>query len=460
MEVQQFDAIVIGFGKAGKTLAGDLANKGQRVAMIEQSSGMYGGTCINIACIPSKKLVLEANKVKGRGLKNYKVKAKAYRQAIEKKRHLVKTLRDKNYHKLADDQHVTIFNGVGSFISDSMISVKNDEGEVKLTGDKIFINTGAIPKLPSIPGLENSKYAYDSTSMMEVQTLPRRLIIIGAGYIGLEFASMYANFGSKVIVLDPSPHFMAHEDEDIALSIRKVLEEKGVDFHLGANIEQIEDKDRGAVIHYSDKNGDHELMTEAVLVATGRTPNTEHLNLENTSIQKDEKGAVMVDEHLRTAAPNVYAVGDVKGGKQFTYISLDDYRIVMDDLQGGNKNKTIAEQAMVPYSVFIDPPFSRVGLSEEEAKEKGYSIKVATLQADNIPRAALDEEQEGILKAIVDERSGRILGCALFCAESPELINLLHLAMQTEQPYTVLKDQIFTHPTMSEALNDLFTMIH
>ena len=295
---------------------------------------------------------------------------------------------------------------------------------------------------------------------MELDKLPKELVIVGGGYIGLEFASTYSAFGSKVTVLEGYSRLMPREDSDVAEEVKTVLEKKGIEFKLSSKVESFKNNGDKVLISYYDEENKKSNVIEgdAVLLATGRKPNTEGLNLEATGVELTERGAVKVNSKLRTNVENIWAIGDVKGGLQFTYISLDDFRIIKDDLFGDGK-RSLKDRENVPYSVFIDPVFSRVGLSEEEAIKAGYETKVAKLQAAGIPRARVIDEINGFMKAVVDAKTNKILGCTLFCAESSEIINIVYMAIKTGQDYTYLRDNIFTHPTMSEALNDLFNLI-
>ena len=291
---------------------------------------------------------------------------------------------------------------------------------------------------------------------MELDVLPKRLAIIGGGYIGLEYASMYTDFGAEVTVYQIEDKLIPREDRDIAEAIQKAFEDKGVRFEMNVQTEEIENAGNEAVVHYKKGGTAMTAGADAVLIATGRKPNTDSLNLEAAGVEKTPRGAVKVDEKLRTSAPNIWAMGDVAGGLQFTYVSLDDFRIVKDQLAGSGKRAS--SDRTVPYSVFIDPPFSRVGLNEEEAAAQGYNVKIAKLPAAAIPKAQVLRKPVGLLKAVIDAETNKILGTMLFCEESYEMINIVKLAMDAGLDYTVLRDQIFTHPTMSEALNDLFAV--
>ena len=436
--------IIIGFGKGGKTLAKFLAQKGEEVLVIEKSNKMYGGTCINIACLPSKRLIIEA------------ANGVSYVDAVNGKNEMSAQLREKNYHMLADEKTVTVLDGEAHFIADHEIEVKLSNGKkVQYKGDRIFINTGAVPVMLPIPGLKESKYILDSTQAMDEKKMPKNLTIIGAGYIGLEFASMFAKYGSKVTVLDHNKEFLAREDEDISNAVRKDMEDAGIKFELGVDIEKITDEITDAKITYQINGKRKTINADRILVATGRKPNTENLGLENTAIETTDRGAIKVDDFLRTTVDNVWAIGDVKGGLQFTYISLDDFRIIKDQLFGTGA-RMVSDRKVVPYTVFISPALSQVGLNEKQANKLGKEYKLFKLPVTAIPKAKVAKDNRGLFKALVDPETEKILGATLYGIESYELINMISLAMKAHLSYTVLRDQIYTHPTMSEAFNDLF----
>lgn len=452
-----YDAIIIGFGKGGKTLAGKLASVGKKIALVEKSDKMFGGTCINVGCIPSKSLVNSSRAVSARGAISFEEKVSLYKEAIEEKRRLTSTLRKKNFDKLNNMENVDIFVGKASFVSNTQVEVKSAGNDsFILEGKSIYINTGATPVIPKIDGIEGNDQVYFSEGLLDESNLPRRLVIVGGGYIGLEFASMYSGFGSEVTVIQDGEAFIPREDEDIAASIKAVLEEKGVRFILGASIHKIEKASRSSILHYEKDGQAAVLEAEAILIATGRRPNTDGLNAQNAGVELTSRGAVKVDENLKTTAPNIWAMGDVAGGLQFTYVSLDDFRIVWSQIQGGDYSS--AKRKPVPYSVFIDPSFSRIGMNEREAKAAGYEVKIATLPAAAIPKAQVLKKPQGMLKAVIDKKTNKILGAMLFCEESYEMINIVKLAMDLDADYRVLRDQIYTHPTMSEAFNDLFAV--
>uniref|UniRef100_UPI002673E142 FAD-dependent oxidoreductase n=1 Tax=Parabacteroides goldsteinii TaxID=328812 RepID=UPI002673E142 len=311
--MKKYDAIIIGFGKAGKTLAAELGTRGWNVAIIERSAGMYGGTCINIGCIPTKRLVHMSKVTQYRKPSSFEQYAEEFRNAIAGKRELTAFLRKKNFDNLDSKDTVTVYTGIASFRSPHEIEVKAGNETLLLEGEKIFINTGASTSIPSIKGLEGNPYVYTSTSIMELDKLPRRLVIVGGGYIGLEFASMFAGFGSEVTVLEGGDKFIAREDRDIAEAVKTVLEKKGITIHLNALVQSIEHNGAEAVITYKENVGGElrQLPADAVLLATGRRPNTTDLNTEAAGIQVSDRGAIVVDEHLHTNVPDIWAMGDV-----------------------------------------------------------------------------------------------------------------------------------------------------
>ena len=460
MDTHHFDALVIGFGKGGKTLAAFLSKQGWHVAVVEQSKKMYGGTCINIACIPTKSLLLSAEQEAESHLSLCQEKEAYYQHSLAVKDQVVSLLRQKNYDNLHNNPHITLIDGKASFLSPQLVHVElAGSGEMLVQADKIFINTGSLPSLPSIEGLADNQRVYTSTSLMELEHLPQNLVIIGSGYVGLEFASMYQAFGSRVTVVERFGTFLPRFDRDIATAVQHTMEKQGIRFLFNVKVQSLQDREEQTSLMYSDEQGEQkELTADAILVATGRRPNTEGLHLENAGIEVNEHGYIKVNEFLQTNVPAIWALGDINGGPQFTYISLDDFRIIRDQLFG-NKNHSARSRRNIPFSVFLLPTLAHIGLTEEEALREGHEIKVATLPAAAIPRAQQLHKTEGLLKAVIDAKSLHILGCTLYCAEASEVINVVQTAMNAEQSYMQLRDNIFTHPSMSEALNDLFSQM-
>ena len=464
--MKHYDAAIIGFGKGGKTLAGALAAAGKHVAVIEQSPKMYGGTCINVACIPTKTLVRAAALSAAQG-GSFAERAQRYAAAVAEKDRVTGMLRDKNFHKLADLPNVDVIDGRASFVDATHLQIQPSAPEAapeslpslqQIEAERVFINTGARPFVPPIPGIDGPR-VYLSETLLDLKELPQRLAIIGGGYIGLEFASLYANFGSQVTVVQDTADFIPREDRDIARAVLSSLEERGIRVVSNALVKRIDNEGNEAIVAVEANGAEERIPADAALVATGRRPNVEDLNLKAAGIQLTERGAVQTDEHLRTTAPNVWAMGDVVGGLQFTYISLDDFRIVQDDLMGEGV-RTTKNRGAVPYSVFLDPPFSRVGMTEQEARDAGHTVKVAKLAAAAVPKAQVLGKPVGLLKAVIDADTDRLLGVHLFNEESHEMINLAKLAIDACLPYQSLRDAIYTHPTMSEAYNDLFAAAH
>ncbi len=449
--MKKLDVIIIGFGKAGKTLAAEQAANGRRVAIIERSDKMYGGTCINIGCIPTKALVHQAASAPTTA--DFSLRKAYYAAAIAAKEQLTATLRNTNYHKLADNPLIEVYTGEGHFIAPKVVAVEQGAETTQLTAPIIVINTGAETVIPPIRGIEHNPHVFTSTSILEMSELPRRLTIVGGGYIGLEFASIYAAFGSQVTVLEGFSELIPREDRDVADAVRQTLEQRGVAFRLNAHVDAIE----GGTVQVTDaQNGSHyTIASDAVLLATGRRPAVEGLGLETAGVALTERGAIRVDERLRTNVEGIYAAGDVTGGLQFTYISLDDSRILRDELSG-NGSRTTANRGNVPYAVFITPPLAHVGLHEAEAIRSGLDIRVNRIPMKSVPRAHTLQQTTGFFKAIIENGSDRIVGCTLYGAESSELINLVTLAMNQQIPAHTLRQAIYTHPSMSEVFNDLF----
>jgi pyruvate/2-oxoglutarate dehydrogenase complex dihydrolipoamide dehydrogenase (E3) component len=471
IKMRKADAVILGFGKGGKTLAVALAAEGKNVVMVEQSDMMYGGTCINVACIPTKSLVHSAALSAAAG-GSFEEKAARYEKAIEEKNRLTAMLRGKNFHMLADKENITVLTGKGAFTDAKHVHVElADGGSEDIEAEQFFINTGARPFVPPIPGLAESRYMKVSEGMMEVKTLPKKFVIIGGGYIGMEFASMYANFGSEVTVIQNEEIFLPREDAEVAEAVLKSITERGIKVLRSAVTKKVSDENGRAVLTVELPSGTQTIEADIILVAAGRRPNVSFAP-EKAGIELTERGAVKTDEHLETSAPGIYAMGDIVGGLQFTYISLDDFRIVSASVLGGASKtdvqwkrkiqnekqggRTTANRGAVPYSVFLDPPFSRVGLTEKEAVESGYEVKIGRLPAAAIPKAHVVQKPTGMLKVVIDAKTNAILGAHLFCEESHEIINIIKLAIDLKTPYTVLRDNIYTHPTMAEAFNDLF----
>lgn len=437
--MEKYDLIVIGFGKAGKTLAAKMAKLGKKVALIEKNADMYGGTCINIGCIPTKALILAAEK------------NASFAEAMSHKETVVSRLRQKN-EKVLTSSGVTLYQGKATFVTNKTVQIEAGDDSLMLEAQTIVINTGAISNKFPIPGLADSQNVVDSTGILSIEEQPKRLAIIGGGNIGLEFASLYANLGTEVVVYEASPAILGRYEPVVAKMATSYLEEDGVTFKLSASVDMVSNDNNGKVI--ISANG-HTDTFDVLLYAMGRKPATAGLGLENTDIETNDRGAIVVDEFCQTTVEGVYAVGDVNGGPQFTYTSLDDFRIVFGHLTQSSHYRH-KDRHHIPTTTFIEPPLSQVGLTEAQAKDEGLSYQTNELLVSNMPRAHVSDDLRGIFKVIINPETKAILGATLLGAHSQEYINLIKMAIDNNIPYTYLKNQLFTHPSMAENLNDVF----
>lgn len=458
-----FDLVVIGFGKAGKTLAGAYAQTGKSVALVEQSAQMYGGTCINIGCVPTKALVHRseraASSAENQDSEQNTNLMQDWADAVTFRDNLTAAMRAKNKELLTSHESATLIDGHARFLSDTEVEVTGGSDTLLLTAENFVINTGATAVIPPIEGIKDSQRVFTSTEIQRVSPRPDRLAVVGAGPIGLEFAGMFAGFGSEVTVFNSAAALFSRNDDDVAQTASKILEESGVKFINKSTVSAFSDSTDAVKVSFTQEDSSEPSYEEfdAVLVATGRRPATDNLGLENTSIKLTQKGAVEVNEYLETSVPGIFAVGDVNGGPQFTYISLDDFRIVLDQLTGSGK-RTTNERTAVPNTVFMTPLLSSVGITEKEAKERGIAIKVAVKSVAQIaamPKAKILEDPRGIMKFIIDAETDQILGAQLLVLESTELINLVALAMRHKITATELQNSIFTHPSITEGLNEV-----
>ena len=433
--------LIIGFGKAGKTLAGFLGSRGESVILVEKDKKMYGGTCINVGCIPSKFLSNKATLRKVSNLDNETY----YKDAVTAKKELIAKLNKANYDKVAGVPNVKV-------------EVKTDSEVVQIQAERIFINTGLVPVVPKIEGLNLSERIHTSETIMDMETFPESLAIVGSGYIGLEFTSTYSLFGSRVTVFGDNPKFLPRDDEDIAGLVKAELETQGAVFKLGVKVKKFVEEADGVNLYFENAEGKEEVQKfSAVLVATGRRPDTAELALDKAGVVLGEHGEIKVNNRLETNVPHIYALGDVHGGLQFTYLSLDDFRIIKSVLFNEGKYN-LNERKHIPFNVFVIPSLAKVGMNEMEAKAAGVSYKLAKLPVMAIPKAKILGNQSGLFKVLIDENSGKILGANLFGVEAHEIINLFTLAMNEGISYESLRDQIYTHPTMAESFNDLLNI--
>lgn len=447
--------LILGFGKAGKTLAYKLARKGEQVVLVEQSELMYGGTCINIGCIPSKLLLTLSEQRNESNLDAMSY----YNNAIAIKQNRIAALRNKNLHKVVDLDSAEVLTGRAKFISDKTVEVKYINGMTDtINAERIFINTGATPKLPEVPGLHLGKFVYDTEALMDLDKLPDRLMILGGGLISAEFATTYAQFGSKVTIIQNSDTFLPTLERSTATAVFESLTELGVEVKFNTTINEVVENSSNITLNLVENNTPTNIIADALLVAIGRQPNIKNLGLENTNIITTKRGAIEVDDMLKTSVDNVWALGDVRGGPQFTYISLDDHRIILNQLFG-DMTRSIKEQVNAPSTIFLNPPLANIGINEDEAKARGIKFRVATVPVITMPKAHVLGNTVGFYKALVGD-DDLILGATIFAVEAQEVINIISTAMHNKLPYQTLRDQIFTHPTMAEGLNDLFEAIN
>ncbi len=460
---KNYDALVVGWGKAGKTIAQKLALRGQKVALVEASPAMYGGTCINIACVPTKKLIVEVEQALAAKAREAEASSDAaiFAGAQKARNALIEKLNNANYHMVAD-KGVDIYDGTGEFVGPKTVRVNGEQGTWLLTADTIIINTGARPVVPPIPGVD-SKRVVDSTGIQFLPTLPGRLAVVGGGPIGLEYADMFAQLGVQVTVIDAAEAPFTRFDADVASVATDILAKHGVQFVNGAKVASFVENGDGVVVNYTlatpagEQGENQELAVDYVLLAIGRRPATDGLGLETAGIATGARGEVVVDEFCRTNVPGVFAVGDVNGGPQFTYISLDDYRVVLSQLLGDGSRSTKDRQA-VAATIYMNPPLSSVGLTERDALAAGHTIKVAAKPVAAIaamPRAKTLENPRGIMKFVIDADTDQILGAQLLVVESMEVINLVALAMRHNITASQLRDEIYTHPSITEGLNEV-----
>jgi pyruvate/2-oxoglutarate dehydrogenase complex dihydrolipoamide dehydrogenase (E3) component len=458
----EYDAILIGAGQAGGPLAGALAKAGRKTVLVERKH--VGGTCINEGCTPTKTMVASARVayLARRGA-DYGVCTGAVSvdmlRVRQRKRDIVESFRGGSERRLAA-AGVEVVRGEGSFTGPHTIEVRlNDGGSRTLTAPLVVIDTGARPARPPLQGLETVP-ALDSTSIMELDSVPEHLLVLGGGYIGLEFGQMFRRFGSRVTVVQRDQQLLAREDADVADLLTQILRQDGLEVSLSAEAVRVGRTPAGGVeLVVRSGGGERTLAGSHLLLAPGRVPNTDALNLAAAGVATDKRGFVRVNERLETNVPGVYAVGDVNGGPAFTHISYDDYRILRTNLlEKGKEGKATTANRLVPYTVFTDPQLARVGLSEDEARRQGLTVRVARMPMNYVARALEVDESRGMMKAVVGP-DDRILGFTVLGLEGGELMAAVEMAMIGRLPYTTLRDAIFAHPTMAESLNNLFATL-
>jgi pyruvate/2-oxoglutarate dehydrogenase complex dihydrolipoamide dehydrogenase (E3) component len=465
MEEIRYDAIVIGAGQAGGPLATALARAGRKTALIEREH--VGGTCINEGCTPTKTMVASGRVAYlARRAADYGVQVGPVTvdmtKVRQRKRDIVDSFRNGSQSRIEKTEGVDLLFGAASFSGPKTLDVRLNDGSTRqLSADLIFINAGARPSLPRMEGIDGVPYL-NSTTIMELDAVPEHLLVIGGGYIGLEFGQLFRRLGSRVTIVQRGPKLLAHEDTDVADEVANILRQDGIDILLETEAPRVE-RSADGTLRLTVRNGGQERVIAGshLLAAAGRTPNSDSLNLAAAGVQTDKHGFIQANDRLETNVPGIYALGDIKGGPAFTHISYDDFRIIRTNLLRGGPSigsgqAATTKERLVPYTVFIDPQLGRVGLGEQEAREQGRSIRVAKLPMTSVARALEIDETRGFMKAIVDADTKQILGAAVLGIEGGEVMAALQMAMLGKLPYTVLRDGVFAHPTLAESLNNLF----
>ncbi len=453
--MKKFDAIIIGAGQAGIPLAKKLAKAGKKVALIEKR--IIGGTCINDGCSPTKTMIFSArvahivNNAKQWGVKCKNISID-YNKVYDRKQEIVKSFRNGAIKGLKKTKNLEILMGEASFIDKETLKIKTSNGKTEIRGKQIFINTGASPLIPDLKGIENTEYL-TSTTLLELKEIPKHLVIIGGGYIALELGQMMNRFGAKVTILEQSKTLLPHEDDDVCVSITEIFKKENIEIHTHSKVSAISGEKQKKVT--TTINGKaHTFSCSHILIAAGRKPQTENLNLKSVGVKTDERGHVLVNSKLRTSVKNIFALGDVKGGPAFTHVAYNDHLIIYNNLIN-KKNKSITNR-LIPYCMFTDPQMGRVGITEDEAKEKKLDYRVATLPMKYVARALETGETLGYMKAVVDTKTKQILGATIIGAEGGEVMSVLQMAMMGKITYPEIRNTMFAHPLFSESLNNLF----
>lgn len=454
---QQYDAIVVGSGQGGTPLSIALAQAKMRTGLIERKH--VGGTCINEGCTPTKTMVASgrvaylARRAADYGVHTgpISIDMKRIRQ---RKRDIVESFRGGGEKRIQNTQGLDLISGEASFTGPKTLIVKSSDGKTRsVSATRVFINAGARAARPKLEGLESVE-ALDNVSIMELDSVPDHLLILGGGYIGLEFGQLFRRFGSQVTIVQAGKQLLTREDPDVAEEVQRILRDDGIDVLLNAKATRVESQGETIQLHIQAQESLTTLSGSHLLLATGRIPNSDTLNLEAAGVETDDRGFIRVNDRLETTAPDIYALGDIKGGPAFTHISYDDFRILRANLL--ERKSASTKERFVPYTVFIDPQLGRIGLTESEARRQGRNIRVAKLPMSSVARALEIDETRGFMKAIVDAKSQQILGAAVLGIEGGEIMSVLETAMMGKLPFTALRDATYAHPTLSESLNNLF----
>lgn len=455
LEPERYDVVVIGSGEGGKYLAWHLAQAGKRTAVVERR--WIGGSCPNINCLPSK------NEIWSAGVAKLARHAAAFGVAtgpvsvdmtkvLKRKRDMVDSLVAFHLERYKASGAELIM-GSARVVAPKTVEISlNDGGTRRLIADKLFLNLGTHASIPGVPGLAEAQ-PLTNIEALELDRIPNHLIVLGGGYVGLEFAQAYRRFGSRVTIVEHGPSLAGREDLEVSEEVRSILEAEGIAVLLSTEVEQVEGRSGKQVrVRIATSDGPRTLDASDILVAAGRTPNTRGIGLEEIGIKLTDRGYIEVNGRLETGVPDTWAIGECAGSPQFTHISLDDFRVIRDNLSGGNRT---TEGRLVPYCMFVDPPLARIGMSEREARDNGVKVRVAKLPMRAVLRTRTTSETIGFMKALVCD-DDRIVGFAMIGADAGEVMAAVQIAMIADLPYTSLRDAILTHPTMAEGLNALF----
>jgi len=459
VKTEDFEILVLGSGAGGKLLAWHMARSGRRTAVVERR--WIGGSCPNVNCLPSKNEIQSA-KVASLVRHGAEYGARTGRVEID-----MATVRDRK-RKMVDQQiaaHLSNYQtsgaqlimGSGRFVAPKTLEVRLNEGNTRtLSGDRVFINVGTHAAIPGVPGLEAAD-PLTNIEALELDYLPEHLVVLGGGYVGLEFAQAYRRFGSRVTVIEHGKQLMAREDPDVSSALQRILTDEGIDFLVGPEITRVEGRSgKEVTVVVRTRAGEQRIEGSDILVAAGHIPNTADIGLDKAGIELDARGFVRVNERLETTAPDVWAIGECAGSPQFTHVSEDDFRIIRDNLAGGKRS---TRDRLIPYCMFTDPPLAHVGLSEAEAKRQGLDVRVAKLPMSGVLRAQTTGETQGFMKVLIAGRDDRILGFTMIGAEAGEVIATVQAAMLAELPYSRLRDAVLAHPTMAEGLGPLLSNV-
>jgi pyruvate/2-oxoglutarate dehydrogenase complex dihydrolipoamide dehydrogenase (E3) component len=458
-EVEKYENLVLGSGAAGKLLTWTLAGAGHRTAVVER--GPLGGACPNVACLPSKNLIQSARVafLAKRGAEfglNFNSLSIDMESVQRRKRLMVEGLQEFHLNQTMASG-AELFRGEARFVGPRTVEVDlRDGGKKTISGDRVFVDVGTHAAIPAIPGLTEAK-PMTHVEALDLARLPEHLIVLGGGYVGLELSQAFRRFGSRVTVIERGSQIASREDPDIGNALKDLFVDEGIEVLLGTSVRQVEgNSGRRIRVHIADAQSRRVIDGTDILVATGRTPNTEGLGLDKSGVQLDERGYVKVNEYLLTTSENVWAMGECAGSPQYTHVSVDDFQIVLAHLNGGNRTKA---RRLIPFCMFTDPELARVGKNESEARRDGVEYRLAKMPMAEILRTRTVSEPRGLLKVLVAKNSDEILGFTAFGIEASELMVAMQTAMLGHLPYTVLRDAILAHPTISEGLSLLLARV-